>query len=177
MAYTQHQQQAGGIVPRCGIITLSDTRTPETDTSGQLIKQLLIDDNAVVDAYTLIRDEPTELRAILNDWLASPRIDVIITNGGTGISGRDQTVEVIASVIQTPLPGFGELFRMLSYEQIGSGALLSRAMAGIARGGGRGKVIFALPGSTKAVALAMEKLILREYRHILRELNKDSGEP
>src|SRR5581483_10653669 len=104
----------------------------------------------------------------MSDLLSRPDVDAILTNGGTGISRRDQTIDVVERLLDHHLPGFGELFRMLSYDQIGSGALLSRATAGIARG----KPLFALPGSTKAVELAMTKLILPEIRHLLFELRK-----
>lgn len=168
MTYKQHVAGAQGICARCAIITLSDTRTLETDTSGQTIRQLLEADGHRVESHDVIRDEPTALSALLSEHLDEIEIDVIITNGGTGISRRDQTIEVITQLNEQPLPGFGELFRMLSWEQIGSGAMLSRAVAGIARG----KPIFALPGSTPAVTLAMRRLILPELQHILRELKK-----
>ena len=104
----------------------------------------------------------------MTDLLAHPDVDAVLTNGGTGISRRDQTIDVIERLIEQPLPGFGELFRMLSWEQIGSGAMLSRAAGGIVHG----KLVFAMPGSTGAVELAMTKLILPEMKHLLRELRK-----
>ncbi len=129
---------------------------------------MIAESKHAVTARSLIRDEPSELKAILAAWIAREDVDAIISNGGTGISRRDQSIDVIETFIDHPLPGFGELFRMLSYEQIGSGAMLSRASAGVANG----KLIFALPGSTKAVELAMSKLILPELSHLVFELRK-----
>jgi len=173
---SDHHTSAASLTPRCAIVTLSDTRTPETDKSGQRIRELLLADRQTVSAYHLIPDDPAALTAILKRLLASPDIDAILTNGGTGIAARDQTLTAVESVIATPLPGFGEIFRMLSYEQVGAAAILSRAIAGIsspdASPEGRRKPIFAMPGSTKAVELAMSKLIVPELRHILWELRK-----
>lgn len=168
MSYGQHQSDARPLVARCGVITLSDTRTPDSDTSGQTIRRLLETDGHAVTAQVLIRDEPAELRRALNDMLSRDDVDAILTNGGTGISKRDQTISVVEGILEQRLPGFGELFRMLSWEQVGSGAMLSRAVGGIAEG----KPIFAMPGSTKAVELAMSKLIVPELRHLLGQLRK-----
>ena len=170
MAYESHQRAAEQtkIVARCAVITLSDTRTPENDTSGQAIRSLLARDGHHVVHHQIIPDEPAQLESLLLGLLARENVDVILTNGGTGISRRDQTISVISKHLDQELPGFGELFRMLSWQQIGSGAMLSRAVAGIARG----KIVFAMPGSTKAVELAMEKLILPELGHLLLELRK-----
>src|SRR5436309_3206669 len=168
MAYEQHIHSSENLVARCAIVTLSDTRTESTDKSGTRIKELLTEQKHVIAAYSVIPDDPAKLEQLLKGVLARPDIDVILTNGGTGISKRDQTIGVIEKLIAQPLPGFGELFRMLSYEQIGSGALLSRAVGGIVNG----KLIFAMPGSTKAVELAMTKLILPELKHLLMELRK-----
>jgi molybdenum cofactor biosynthesis protein B len=150
------------------VVTLSDTRTEATDRSGARIKELLASDGHQLSAYQIIKDEPGDLDALLTQLLARPDVNVTLTNGGTGISKRDQTINVIERRLELPLPGFGELFRALSYEQIGSGAMLSRATGGVAQG----KLLFAMPGSTKAVELAMTKLILPELRHLLRELRK-----
>jgi molybdenum cofactor biosynthesis protein B len=168
MAYDQHKSAAASLIARCAVVTLSDTRDEQTDTSGQRISALLCEDGHEVNRYAVIRDEPTILGALLDECLASDAIDVVITNGGTGISRRDSTIAVVESRLTTPLPGFGELFRMLSWEQIGSGAMLSRAAGGAAGD----KLLFALPGSTKAVELAMGRLILPELRHLLHELRK-----
>ena len=168
MSYQQHTQSAQAIVARCAVITLSDTRSDATDTSGERIRQLLTQHHHSIAGYTILPDDPARLSALVTESLARADLDVILTNGGTGISSRDQTIAVIETLITQPLPGFGELFRMLSYEQIGSGAMLSRAIGGIASG----KLIFAMPGSTKAVELAMSKLILPEIKHLLMELRK-----
>jgi len=169
MGYEEHQQQSQAITCRFAVITLSDTRTPETDTSGQTISRLLTEAGHRVGFYKLMPDDPVEqFSAVLENCLVDHKIDAVITNGGTGIAQRDLAVPAIEKFIDSPLPGFGELFRMLSYEQIGSGAMASRALGGIARR----KPVFALPGSTKAVELAMTKLILPEIRHLLGELRK-----
>lgn len=168
MAYDAHQRSSQTLTARCALITLSDTRTPETDSSGRTIRELLTTAGHVVPVYQLIPDNPQRLEALLSEFIGRDDIDVILTNGGTGISRRDQTVAVIDKLLDQPLPGFGELFRMLSYQQIASAAMLSRALAGISRG----KVVFAMPGSTKAVELAMTRLILPELKHLLHELKK-----
>ena len=168
MAYEQHIHTSETFVARCAVVTLSDTRNELTDKSGARIKELLIDQKHVVAGYAIIPDDPAKLEELLKGLLGRPDLDVILTNGGTGISQRDQTIGVIEKLITQPLPGFGELFRMLSYQQIGSGAMLSRAIVGLASG----KLIFAMPGSTKAVELAMTKLILPELKHLLMELRK-----
>ena len=168
MSYEQHIHSAESIIARCAVITLSDTRTESTDTSGARIKELLIEQSHVVAHYQILPDDPKQLDALLKTLTARSDIDVILTNGGTGISQRDQTIDAIEKHVSRPLPGFGELFRMLSYQQIGSGAMLSRAVGGIAGD----KILFAVPGSTKAVELAMTKLILPEIKHLLRELRK-----
>jgi molybdenum cofactor biosynthesis protein B len=170
MAYDQHQRESQPIGARCAVVTLSDTRSEATDTSGRRMRELLAGDGHAVARYAILPDDPQQLSPLLDELLASGEIDVILTNGGTGISKRDQTISVIERKLTLPLPGFGELFRMLSYEQIGSGAMLSRAAGGVANG----KLLFATPGSTKAVELAMTKLILPELRHLLHELRKQA---
>jgi molybdenum cofactor biosynthesis protein B len=167
-SYDQHVHEARQIAARCAVITLSDTRTAETDTSGRRIRELLEADGHAVAHYQVLPDDPQRLAAELGALLARGEIDAIFTNGGTGISRRDQTLQAIERAVEQPLPGFGELFRMLSWDQIGSGAMLTRAAAGIAKG----KPLFAMPGSTAAVELAMTKLILPELRHLLKELRK-----
>jgi molybdopterin adenylyltransferase len=168
MAYEAHQHSSQTLAARCAVITLSDTRTPDTDTSGSRIRQLLHEHGHTLAQYHLIPDNPQQLLSLLDQLLTRDDIDVILTNGGTGISRRDQTITVIDKLLDQPLPGFGELFRMLSYQQIASGAMLSRATAGIARG----RLLFVMPGSTKAVDLAMTRLILPELKHLLFELRK-----
>jgi molybdenum cofactor biosynthesis protein B len=168
MGYPEHRNSAKSITARCAIVTLSDTRTIHGDVSGKRIAELLVGDGHSIKEHRVIRDDAEGLRRVMGELLDLEEIDAILTTGGTGVSRRDQTIAVIESAIEAPLPGFGELFRMLSWQEIGSGAMLSRAAAGIAKG----KAIFAMPGSTPAVELAMTKLILPELRHILFEIQK-----
>ena len=147
------------------IVTVSDTRTSETDTSGKLIRQLVEKAGHRVVAYRIVRDEPGEVRAALEDF-TDGRARLVVFNGGTGISRRDRTYDVISKALEKTLPGFGEIFRMLSYQQVGSAAMLSRATAGVYRD----TVVFSMPGSPNAVQLAMEKLILPEIQHLAWEL-------
>ena len=168
MSYAGHQHDSDSIVARGAVVTLSDTRTESTDRSGQTITQLLVDGGHQRTAYHLIRDEPAELEPLLDALIRQQDVDVIFCTGGTGISRRDHTIEVVERRLTQPLPGFGELFRMLSFQEIGSGAMLSRAVGGTVDG----KLLFAMPGSTPAVELAMRRLILPELRHLLHELRK-----
>lgn len=168
MSSSAHRAASASLVVRCAVVTLSDTRTAETDISGAAIRRLLGEQSHTVTDYTILKDEPRALRAHLESLLSRDDIDAILTNGGTGISRRDQTIGVVDSMLQRPLPGFGELFRMLSWEQVGSAAMLSRASGGVVKG----KLIFSMPGSTKAVELAMTRLILPEIKHLVFELRK-----
>ena len=145
-AYEEHQRAAQQIVARCAVLTLSDTRDAATDKSGARIKDLIGGEGHSIVEYQVLREEPELLNATLTALLARSDIDVILTNGGTGISRRDATVPVIERLIESPLPGFGELFRMLSYRKVGTSTMQSRATAGVANG----TYIFALPGSTGA---------------------------
>ena len=154
---------------KCAVITVSDTRTPETDKSGQLVRQLLVNGNHFVKKYEIIHDEPVQIQQQLELISTNPEIDVVILNGGTGIAPRDTTYDAIEKLPEKILPGFGEVFRSLSYQEIGSRAIASRAVAGVYRG----KLIFSLPGSSNAVRLAMEKLILPELTHLIGQLNKN----
>jgi molybdenum cofactor biosynthesis protein B len=148
----------------CAILTVSDTRTPETDTSGALARDLLIQFGHRLVEHTILPDEPERVREQIEAWLLSPEIEAILVNGGTGLAPRDTTYEAIAGLLEKRLDGFGELFRMLSYEQIGAAAMLSRAVAGVARG----KVVASMPGSTAAVELAMSKLLVPELGHMVK---------
>jgi molybdenum cofactor biosynthesis protein B len=168
MSYEKHRDSARQIVARCAVITLSDTRTAADDLCGTRIAELLANQGHTLVDRQIIADDPDRLAALLEEQLSRSDVDAILTNGGTGISRRDQTIPVVEKILETRLPGFGELFRMLSWEQIGSGAMLSRASGGVARG----KLIFAMPGSPKAVELAMTRLILPELRHLLHEMRK-----
>jgi molybdenum cofactor biosynthesis protein B len=150
----------------CFVITVSDTRDEASDTSGQLIKSHLANENHQLAGYRIVKDEPEQIETLLRDALRDDAVEAIIVNGGTGISPRDGTFEVIVKLLDKRLDGFGEIFRYLSYQDIGSAAIMSRAVAGSARG----KVLISLPGSKGAVGLAMEKLILPELRHMVSQL-------
>jgi molybdopterin adenylyltransferase len=167
MSATEHRRDAPTSVA-VHIVTVSDTRTIETDTSGQLIASLLDEGGHQVVGRTVLKDEPADVRQTVAALVSDPSVDVVITTGGTGITARDSTFEAIDSLLQKRLVGFGELFRMLSYQEIGAAAMLSRATAGLT---GR-TVILALPGSEHAVRLAMEKLVLPELGHLVREARR-----
>lgn len=164
----EHRQAAKGATAACAVLTVSDSRTPETDEGGRWIAEALEGAGHRVVARALVRDEPAEVEARLMEWLEAGEAEVILTTGGTGISRRDTTVEVVERLLDRRLEGFGELFRMLSHREIGAAAMLSRAVAGLA---GR-SAIFALPGSPAAVRLALGELILPELPHLLRELRR-----
>ena len=163
-ATTQHRAAAADRRARCAVLTVSDTRTPETDKGGRLIIDQLEAAGHEAVEYQIVRDEPAQIENQLRAWLdAKP--DVILTTGGTGISSRDTTVEVARCLLDKELEGFGELFRMLSYEEVGAAAMLSRAVSGLAGD----TLLFTLPGSTNAVGLALTKLILPELPHLIWE--------
>lgn len=165
----QHKSEAPSRVS-CLIVTVSDTRTAETDKSGQLILRLLEEHGHPVAGHHIVPDEYDRITAILREAADNPDVEAVLLNGGTGIAARDVTVEAVRSLLDKELPGFGELFRYLSFaEDIGSAALLSRAVAGTL---GR-KIVFAMPGSSGAVKLAMTRLILPELGHVMREIYKD----
>jgi molybdenum cofactor biosynthesis protein B len=156
-AHSQHGARHVG----CGVITVSDTRTTETDGSGRMIHELLESHGHRVVLYRILKDEPELIAEAIRE--APATAEAVILNGGTGVARRDTTYEAITRLLDKEITGFGELFRMLSYEQIGAAAMLSRATAGVA---GR-HVVFSLPGSTAAVELAMTKLILPELGHVV----------
>lgn len=187
----QHKANAPDAI-RCGVITVSDTRTVETDKGGALVYELLTSAGHCVLHRQIIKDEPDDMRQLIRQWMASSRMDApprmdapshvdavgevkessdlqaILLTGGTGITSRDQTYETIEGMLTKPLPGYGELFRMLSYSDIGSAAMLSRATGGLIDR----TVVLTMPGSTAAVRLAMEKIILPELRHLVQQANK-----
>ncbi len=163
----EHRESAPDVV-RCAVLTLSDTRTIENDTSGGYIVDRLAAHGQVVADYRISPDDPEAIRAILQEWSSSVEIDAILTNGGTGIARRDSTYDALTSLLEKRLDGFGELFRMLSYQEIGAAAMLSRAVAGTIDG----TIVIAMPGSSNAVKLAMEKLVLPELNHLVFELRK-----
>jgi len=150
------------------VITCSDTRTPETDTSGLLIQRLLKEKGHTIAAYHLVKDEPAQITGRIAEGIAHEAVQAIIINGGTGISRRDSTFEAVDAMLEKRLDGFGEVFRFLTYQEIGSPAIMSRATAGIVNG----RILFSTPGSENAVRLAMEKLILPELGHLVKELTK-----
>src|SRR5262245_29163146 len=153
---------------RCAVITVSDTRTDETDTSGRAIADLLADAGHQVVGRTIVRDDAELVRDTIVRQLANPDVQAIITTGGTGITSRDSTYEAVTTMLQKRLDGFGELFRMLSYQQIGSAAMMSRACAGLVAG----RIVIALPGSESAVRLAMERLVVPELAHMVQQASR-----
>jgi molybdenum cofactor biosynthesis protein B len=170
MSSTEHQARAAEEAPpslRCGVITASDSRTAESDVSGRIIRDKLAAAGHQVVQYAVERDEAATIAALVRRFVEAG-CQVIIINGGTGIAKRDSTFEAVDSLLEKRLPGFGELFRMLSYEEIGPAAMLSRATAGVAGGA----LVFSLPGSPNAVTLALDKLILPELRHLIWETTR-----
>ncbi len=165
MSTAEHRDKAAGQVARCAVLTISDTRDKTTDKGGRTIIDALEAAGHAIVAYTIVKDEAADIEAQLRDWLAGDTIDAILTTGGTGIARRDTTVEVVGRLLDKPLEGFGELFRMLSWDQVGPAAMLSRAVAGLAGE----TLIFTMPGSTAAVDLAMSKLIVPELPHLIWE--------
>ncbi len=159
---------AGGPPVRVAILTVSDTRTQETDKSGALIRARIEAAGHVVASYAILPDEPAQISAHVLALVEGGGVDAILTNGGTGIASRDGTYEAIAGLLEKTLPGFGEIFRMLSYHEVGAAAMLSRAVAGLRRG----TLIFAMPGSTNAVTLAMDRLIVPELAHLVWEMRR-----
>ena len=181
MPYEDHKQQSAGRSVQCAIVTCSDTRTLDNDESGKMIQRLLEEQGHEVVYYSIEKDEPAGIRLILKQLVRREDVQAIIFNGGTGISRRDNTYDAVSGLLTKTLPGFGEIFRMLSYNAIGSGAMLSRATAGIIATSGkyapatgdfardRHTVVFSIPGSPNAVDLAMRELILREIAHLVWE--------
>jgi molybdopterin adenylyltransferase len=153
----------------CAIITISDTRTIETDTGGQLATQLLITAGHQVNVYQIIPDEPTQIIGLLQDLAAGQEVQAVILSGGTGINPRDCTYEALTGVLEKVLPGFGELFRSLSYAEIGTRTISSRSIAGTYRS----MMVFALPGSRGAVNLGISQIILPELAHLVDQLRQN----
>jgi molybdenum cofactor biosynthesis protein B len=165
MSHKDHETWAAAqtAAVRCAIITISDTRTIENDTSGAHIQAVLQAAGHLVEGYAVVKDEPTQIVARVQEY--ATHCKVIFTSGGTGIARRDSTFEAIDALLEKRLPGFGELFRMLSYQEIGPAAMLSRATAGTYGN----TLIFCMPGSTAAVRLAMEQLIIPQLAHLVWE--------
>ena len=160
---TPHPDQEK-IAVNCAVITVSDTRSFDTDRSGKLIQELLLEAGHRVGYYTIIKDEPAQIEQQLTEL--DPKLKALIFSGGTGIAPRDTTYDALSRRLEKTLPGFGELFRWLSYQEIGSRAIASRAVAGIYRQ----QLIFSLPGSANAVKLALQKLILPELVHLVKQI-------
>jgi molybdopterin adenylyltransferase len=163
----KHRESAPERV-RVAVLTISDTRTPDTDTGGDTIEELMRAAGHEIVERDIVRDEASGIRTTLVDLLARSDVDAVVTTGGTGISARDTTYEVVDRMLEKRLDGFGEIFRVLSYEEIGAAAILSRALAGAVGP----KFIACLPGSRNAVRLAVERLLAPEIAHVVFELRK-----
>lgn len=153
---------------RCAVVTVSDTRTLETDTGGRTVVELLEAAGHEAAAREIVPDDPARMRPLLEEFARREDIDAVLLTGGTGLSSRDQTFETVTSLITKPLPGYGEVFRLLSFQEIGPAGMLSRATAGLIGG----TVVFTMPGSPNGVRLAMERLIAPELAHVVREARR-----
>jgi len=165
MSVAEHKEKGKKSVG-CFVLTVSDTRDEAADQSGQLIKALLAESGHRLVGYRIVKDEPVQIESLLQETLKRVDAEAVIVNGGTGISPRDGTYEVVNRLLEKRLDGFGEIFRFLSYQDIGSAAIMSRAVAGSAKG----KVLISLPGSKGAVDLAMRRLVLPELGHMVAQL-------
>ncbi|MBX3132346.1 MAG: MogA/MoaB family molybdenum cofactor biosynthesis protein [Gemmatimonadaceae bacterium] len=165
-----HRSEAAGLgALRCAVLTVSDSRTAATDESGPLARRLLEHAGHEITLHDLLPNDEPRVRALVQDWLARGDLHAIVITGGTGLGSKDRTIEAVTPLFEKEIPGFGELFRLLSYqEQIGTTAILSRAAAGSAKGA----VIVSLPGSSKAVELGLSRVLIPELRHLLREIGK-----
>ena len=163
----EHKSHAPASVG-CFVLTVSDSKTSETDTSGSLIRELLSAAGHRITGHAIVKDEPAQVAAVIRSGCAAPSVEAFILTGGTGITSRDSTYEAIEALLDKRLAGFGELFRMLSYQEIGAAAMLSRAQGGVVQG----RVLFSLPGSPNACRLALEKLIIPELPHLIREVKR-----
>lgn len=166
MGTAAHREYAGHDPVTVAIVTVSDSRTPETDTNRHYIERRMTELGHKVAAYHIIKDEPDQVAAALDEMVALPDVRIVLFNGGTGISPRDTTFDVISRMLEKTLPGFGELFRMLSWDEVGAAAMLSRATAGVYKK----TLVFSMPGSPNAVQVALEKLILPEINHLAWEV-------
>jgi molybdenum cofactor biosynthesis protein B len=166
----EHRDKAGKGPVTVAIVTVSDTRTPETDHNRHYIEARMNELGHQVAAYRLIKDEPDQVAAVIDELCALPAVQIVLFNGGTGISPRDTTYDVVSRYLEKTLPGFGELFRMLSFPEVGAAAMFSRATAGVYKG----TLIFSMPGSPNAVQVALEKLILPEINHLAWEIARKS---
>jgi len=166
LSVDRHREAAGHGPVTVALVTVSDSRTPETDDNGIYLRQQFTSLGHKVAGYRIVKDEPDQVEAALEQMVSTPGVQLVLFNGGTGIAPRDTTFDVISRKLEKTLPGFGEIFRMLSYQQVGAAAMLSRATAGTYKG----KLIFSIPGSPKAVRLALEQLILPEINHLAWEI-------
>ena len=166
MTVEEHKAKSVKTV-KCLVVTVSDTRSVSTDQSGRLIKELLASEGHKVLGYRIVRDDPAEVEDLLRHALSRDDLEAILLTGGTGISPRDGTYEVVSHMLDKQISGFGEIFRFLSYQDIGSSAVMSRAQAGVAAG----KVIISLPGSRGAVDLGMRRLVLPELGHMVSQVH------
>ncbi len=167
MGYEEHKKHAHGPV-NCAVITVSTTRTKDNDISGKSIIGFLEGNGHTVLYYEVVKDDKSKISWSLEHNLKEEGVQAIIINGGTGIGKKDVTIEAVSPYLEKKLVGFGEIFRYLSFKEINSPAILSRAIAGVSKG----KIVFCLPGSTNACKLAMEQLIVPELGHIVYELKK-----
>ena len=167
MGYHEHKHHSVQNVS-CAVLTTSDSRTDQDDESGKLIQQRLADNGHKVTYYTILKNEVEIIKQNVEELLRRDDVQVIITGGGTGLSKRDVTVNTIAPMLEKQLDGFGELFRQLTFQEIGTGSIMSRALAGVANS----KVIICIPGSLGAATLAMDKIILPEIGHLVREATR-----
>ncbi|HUE71686.1 MAG TPA: molybdenum cofactor biosynthesis protein B [Pirellulaceae bacterium] len=165
--HLEHKSQAPQSL-RCAVITVSDTRTLENDRGGQSVIDHLKTAGHQIVQREIVPDDPARMRPLLDDLCGRGDVDAILLTGGTGVTSRDQTYETVSGLLDKPMPGYGEIFRMLSYEEIGPAACLSRAVGGIARG----KVVLTMPGSPAGVRLAMERIIVPELSHFVREARR-----
>jgi molybdopterin adenylyltransferase len=166
MGAEEHREKAGQGAVTVAIVTVSDTRTPETDQNRHYIEKRLAELGHVVAAYRLIKDEPDQVAAVIEELTAMPAVQLVLFNGGTGISPRDTTYDVVSRYLHKTLPGFGELFRLLSWQEVGAAAMFSRATAGVYNN----TLVFSMPGSPNAVQVALEKLIIPEINHLAWEI-------
>jgi molybdenum cofactor biosynthesis protein B len=169
MSAEQHRRLAPAVLG-FAVLTVSDSRRPEDDTGGRTIREMAEAKGHRIEDSTLVRDDVPAIRAALRSLLARPGVDVVVATGGTGFSPRDLTLEAVEPLFDLAIDGFGELFRMLSYNQVGAAAMLSRAAAGLIGD----RAVFLLPGSPKAVTLAMEALILPEAGHLLSQARRSA---
>jgi molybdenum cofactor biosynthesis protein B len=163
----EHKQHAPRSVD-CFVLTISDSKTSETDVSGRLIRDLLGKAGHDVVGSKIVKDEPAQVQSVIREQCEDQRVKAIILTGGTGITSRDSTFEAVEAMLEKRLTGFGELFRMLSFQEIGPAAMLSRAQAGVVQG----RLVFSLPGSPNACRLALERLIIPELGHLVREVSR-----